>query len=463
MRLQETIKLFFKAVKGEEMDYTKGTLKRALFLLSIPMILEMIMESLFAIVDVFFVAKVSNNAVATIGITEGLLMLVESVAIGIAMAATAMVSRRVGEKNTKEASKVAVQAVFLGVVVSLITGVLAFHYAEEILQLMGADADLVAEGKTYTRIILSMNFILMLLFVFNGIFRAAGNPAIAMRTLWLSNGLNIILDPIFIFGIGPITGMGVTGAAVATCIGRGSGVMYQLYVLFSGGSLIKVYKEYLRPHYGIMQRMGRVAAGGAGQFLISTASWIFLIKILAEFGSSVLAGYTIGLRIIIFSILPSWGLAMATATLVGQNLGAKQPDRAERTVWMASKYNALFLLIVSGIFIFFSHPIVSLFTADPAVIAEATLCLVILSFGYVFFAYQMTINQAFNGAGDTYTPTVISFVVMWLIQIPVAYLLALKLGYGSKGVYLTIVLCNALASMISVYLFRRGTWKTMVV
>ena len=433
------------------------------------MVLEMVMESLFAIIDVFFVARISNNAVATIGMTEGVLMLIESVAIGIAMAATALVARRVGEKKIKGASDVAVQAITLGVIVSAVTGVLSFFYAGDILRLMGAHPKLIEEGAAYTRIILSLNIILMLLFVLNGIFRAAGNPAIAMRTLWLSNGLNIILDPIFIFGLGPITGMGVEGAAVATCIGRGAGVVYQLYTLMSGGSLIKIYKENLQPNLEILWKIIKVSAGGAGQFLISTASWIFLIKVLAEVGNQVdnegtiLAGYTIGLRIIIFSILPSWGLANATATLVGQNLGAGEPERAEKTVWTAAFYNMLFLFAVSLLYIFLARPIASLFTQDLAVITEAASCLLILSFGYIFFAYQMTVNQAFNGAGDTVTPTIISFVVMWLIQIPLAYYSALHLGYGSKAVYATIVFCNVLASMISVFLFRKGKWKLVKV
>ena len=469
MTLKELTKLFLQAVKGQEVDYTKGTINTALILLAIPMMLEMVMESLFAIVDVFFVAKISNHAVATIGMTEGVLMLVESVAIGIAMAATAMVARRVGEKKIEEASDVAVQAIFLGVVISILTGIFAFYFTDEILRMMGGNEALVQEGRSYTRIVLSLNIILMLLFVLNGIFRAAGNPAIAMRTLWLSNGLNIILDPIFIFGLGPISGMGVTGAAIATCIGRGVGVLYQLYVLSSGGSLIKIYKHHVKPKIIIITQLINVSAGGAGQFLISTASWLFLIKILAEVGNeidgngTILAGYTIGLRIIIFSILPSWGLANATATLVGQNLGANQPDRAEKTVWKAALFNVIFLFCVSLVFIFFASPITGLFTMDANVIKEASLCLTVLSFGYIFFAYQMTLNQAFNGAGDTYTPTAITFCVMWLVQIPVAYVTAIYLEWGSIAVYGTIVFSNFLASMVTIFFFRRGKWKLVQV
>ncbi len=469
MTIKEIAKLFGQAVRGEEADYTKGPINRALILLAIPMMLEMVMESLFAIVDVFFVAQVSNNAVATIGMTEGVLMLVESVAIGIAMAATAMVARRIGENRAEDASLVAVQAILVGVVASILTGIVAFCYTDNILVLMGGSDKLIEEGRHYTRIILSLNIILMLLFVFNGIFRAAGNPAIAMRTLWLSNGLNIVLDPIFIFGVGPISGMGVTGAAVATCTGRGVGVLYQIYVLSSGGSLIKIYREHIRPKLSIIKQIFKLSGGAAGQFLISTASWLFLVKILAEVGNEVdsegtiLAGYTIGLRVIIFSILPSWGLANATATLVGQNLGAGQPNRAERTVWKAALFNVIFLFIISLVFIFFAEKITSLFTHDVAVIDEASRCLRILSFGYIFFAYQMTLNQAFNGAGDTYTPTLITFCVMWLVQIPMAYIVSVMLGYGSVGVYAAIVVSNLLASIITITVFRKGRWKQVKV
>lgn len=463
MRIIEVIKLFLKALKGEEHDYTQGSINKALILLAIPMIMEMLMESLFAIVDVFFVAKVSINAVATIGMTEGVLMLIESVAIGIAMGATALIARRIGEKKPKKASDVAVQAILLGGIVSLITGALAFFFADDILRIMGGDESLIQEGKEYTRIILGLNIILMMLFVLNGIFRAAGNASIAMRTLVLSNELNIILDPILILGLGPITGMGVKGAAIATCIGRGVGVLYQLKVLLSDGSVIKIYKEHLRINPDIMRRLIPVSMGGAGQFLISTASWIFLIRILASFGSSVLAGYTIAIRIIIFSILPSWGLANATATLVGQNLGANSPDRAEKTVWTAGFYNMIFLLCLSIIFIFFAKPITGFFTDDAQVIQEASLCLLVICLGYIFYAYDMIINQAFNGAGDTYTPTLLSFIFMWLIQIPVAYLLSYTFNFGSLGVYISISTSSALMAMTAVFLFRKGKWKNMQV
>lgn len=463
MKLKQNIKLFLRALKGEEMDYTQGSINQALVLLAIPMIMEMLMESLFAIIDVFLVAKVSNEAVATVGMTEGVLMLVESVAIGIAMASTALIARRIGEKHYREASDVAVQTVILAALVSIVTGVLAFVFAEDILRIMGADEKLIAEGKEYTRIILSMNFVLMFLFVFNGIFRSAGNPEIAMRTLILANTINIILDPILIFGFGPIEAMGVTGAAIATCIGRGTGVVYQIYMLLKGQATVKFYREFLRPNFEVLARLFKVSLGGAGQFLISTASWIFLIRILAGFGNSVLAGYTIAIRIIIFSILPSWGLSNATATLVGQNLGANQPDRAETTVWRAGKYNMLFLLVLSIIFFLFARPICTLFTEDIAAINEAVNCLTIISLGYIFFAYQMIINQAFNGAGDTTTPTKLSFVFMWLVQIPLAYFLSMHTSLNSRGVYVSISVSSVLMALAAIYLFRKGNWKSVEV
>ncbi len=463
MRLKEIFEIFKQAVKGEEQDYTSGNIKKALLLLSIPIILEMIMESLFAIVDIYFVAKVSNNAIATVGNTEGLLMLIESVAIGIAMAATALIARRIGEKNEKMASQAAVQAILLATIVAVIAGIFAFIYAEDILRLLSRNNEgVVQEGKNYTRIILGFNIVLMYLFVFNGIFRAAGNPAIAMRTLWLSNGLNIVLDPIFIFGIGSFEGMGVTGAAVATCIGRGCGVLYQFYILSSGKSKIKIYKDYIRPQIEVLKSLFNLSLGGAGQFLISTASWIFLIFILNDFGEQKFSGYTLAIRVVIFSILPSWGLAMATATLVGQNLGANNSDRAESTVWMASRYNMYYLITLAIIFLVFGRQIISFFSDDMVVIDEGVLCLKILSLSYIFISYQMIVLQAFNGAGDTRTPTILCFIFMWLVQIPLAYILA-KTSLESSGVYISICVSSLLITVASIYIFKQGKWKTTVV
>lgn len=455
--------LFKKAVRGEEQDYTKGNINEALILIAIPMILEMLMESLFMIVDVFYVSRVSNNAVATVGLTESVLMLIESIAIGITVGSTALIARRIGEKNTTKASKSAVQSIILGVFVSIVTGILCFYFAEDILRLMGGDEALIQEGKEYTRIILSLNIVLMMLFVFNGIFRAAGNPAIAMRTLWLSNGLNIILDPIFIFGLGPITGMGVTGAAVATCIGRGVGVCYQIYSLAGGKSVIKITKDIFKPNWEILKNLIVISMGGAGQFLISTASWIFLVRILATFGSTILAGYTIGIRIIIFCILPSWGLANATATLVGQNLGAGEPERAERTVWKAGRFNMYYLVCLAIIFFLSAEWVTGIFSQEQEVIDAASVCLKVLCLGYIFFAYEMIIMQSFNGAGDTTTPTILTFIFMWLVQIPMAYLLALNFDFGPLGVYAAICISGMLMTLVAIYLFKKGAWKTKVV
>ncbi len=456
-------RLFVDAVKGKEQDYTGGSIKKALILLSIPMILEMLMEALFALVDAFYVAQISNNALATIGLTESILMLLESIAIGIAMGATALIARRIGEKDDKKATESAMQALLLAVCVSVVTGILAFHYAPDILRLMGGEEELVQEGQKYARIILSLNIILMLLFVFNGIFRAAGNPAIAMRTLWLSNGLNIILDPIFIFGLGPITGMGLTGAAVATCIGRGAGVCYQIYMMRSESSRIDLIPSYLKPNWEILKRLIRVSAGGAGQFLISTASWIFLVRILASFGTDVVAGYSLAFRIIVFTILPSWGLANATATLVGQNLGAGHPDRAEQTVWIAGRYNFYFLVCISIIFFLMADVFVALFTDEVIVQQEASLCLRVIFLGYVFFAYQMIVMQSFNGAGDTYTSSLLSYYFLWLVQIPLAYELAITYDWGPLGVYTSICVAGLLMTLTAIYLFRKGKWKEVKV
>jgi len=460
LKIRKTIQIIWDSLRGKEHDYTKGSLNEALLLLSIPMIMEMVMESLFAVVDIYFVSKLGDNdAVATVGLTESVLMLVESVAIGVAMAATAMVARRIGEKNIPAASKAGMQAVLLGVIVSLIVGVFAFIFAEDILRMMGGSETLIEKGKSYTQIILSFNIVLMLLFLFNGIFRGAGNPAMAMYTLYLANGINIVLDPCLIHGYFFFPKMGLEGAAIASVIGRGVGVLFQIYILVKGYSIIKVYLKDLLPDIKLLKNLSKVSLGGAGQFLLSTASWIFLVRILAGFGSSVLAGYTIGIRVIIFTILPSWGLANAAATLVGQNLGANQAERAEKTVWTAAKYNTFFLVFVAIVFFIFADPVLAMFTSDQAVISEGSICLKILCTSYLFFGYGMIISQAFNGAGDTYTPTKINFIGNWIIQIPLAYGLAIYLGLGPTGVYSAIVIAALFIMIMAIYLFRKGKWK----
>lgn len=455
--------IILEAIRHVERDYTKGKISDALILLAIPMILEMVMESLFAIVDTFFVSRISTEAVATIGITESLLMIIESVAIGIAMAGTALIARRIGEKNPEGAKKVIYNVVTLATVFSLVIGVLCFIFAGDILILMGSEEQLVKEGQGYTSIILGFNFFLTMLFVLNGIFRGAGNATIAMRTLWIANGLNIVLDPLMIFGLGSFAGFGLEGAAIATCIGRGTGVLYQIYHLFKGDTSVQINLKDWRLSASMIKKITNIASGGAGQFLIATASWIFLVRIINHFGSDAVAGYTIAIRIIIFTILPSWGLANAVATLVGQNLGAKDPERAEKTVWMAGKYNMLFLLGISIIFFFSADFFISLFSQNPIVMSHGSSALQILCVSYIFFAYQMIIGQAFNGAGDTRTPTIMNFIACWLIQIPLAYFLAIQIEMGTSGVYWAIAISSTILALMGIYLFRLGKWKQKIV
>ncbi len=464
MKLAEYISLIKDALRGKEQDYTQGSIKKALILLSIPMVLEMVMESLFAIVDIYFVSKLDDvDAVATVGLTESVLMIMESVAIGIAMAATAMVARRIGEKNKEGASRAAMQALLFGSFVAIIMGVLAFNYADDILRLMGGSETLIEKGKRYTQIILGFNIVLMLLFLFNGIFRGAGNAAIAMYTLYLANGINIILDPCLIHGYLFFPKMGLEGAAIASVIGRGVGVLFQIYMLVKGASIIKAKLAFLKPNLTLLKDLSKVSLGGAGQFLISTASWIFLVKILAEFGSAVLAGYTIGIRVIIFTILPSWGMSNATATLVGQNLGAGNAERAEKTVWLAGKYNVIFLFIITIICVVFPRPIISFFTQDPEIIKHGILCLRFVVLGYIFYAYQMVLGQAFNGAGDTFTPSLMNFIALWLFQIPAAYLLAKYFGMGPQGVYMAINLSCVVLTSLLYWKFKQGKWKKHII
>ncbi len=462
-----SIKQFFKyfkiAVSGKEESFTTGSIRRAIFMLSIPMILEMLMESIFAIVDIFYVSQVSVNAVATIGLTESVITLVYAIAIGLSMAATAVVARRVGENDIKGASQAAVQVIFLGTAVAIGISVIGILYPKEILSIMGAEADLIEEGYGYTQILMGGNITIMLLFLINAIFRGAGNASIAMWTLILSNGLNIILDPIFIFGFGPIEAHGVEGAAIATTIGRGSAVLFQLGILFFGYSKIKVAFKDLVLQVGVMLNLIKVSLGGIGQFLIGTSSWVFLMRIMSEFGSEVLAGYTIAIRVMMFTLMPAWGMSNAAATLVGQNLGAKQPERAEISVWKTGKYSAIFMLLVSIVYLVFSPQIIGLFTAEAEVIKYGSLCLRVIAAGYVFYGYGMVVINAFNGAGDTKTPTYINFVCFWLFQLPFAYLMAITLDYGPIGVFAAITLAEILIAVIGIIWFKKGKWKLTVV
>ena len=460
-----TIQKFFEylkiAVTGKEQEFTSGSIRRAVFMLSIPMILEMMMESVFAVVDIYYVSKLSVNAVATIGLTESVVTLVYAVAIGLAMAATAVVARRVGEKDLKGASEAAVQAIFLGVAVAAVVSFIGILYPKEILGLMGAEPDLIEEGYGYTKVLLGGNVTIMLLFLINAIFRGAGDASIAMWTLVLSNGLNIILDPIFIFGFGPIPEYGVQGAAIATTIGRGTAVVFQLAILFYGWSRIKVAFKDLVIRTKVMFNLIKVSLGGIGQFLIGTSSWIFLMRIMSDFGSEVLAGYTIAIRVMMFTLMPAWGMSNAAATLVGQNLGAKQPDRAEDSVWKTGKYTAIFMALVSIAYLLFAKTIVGWFTTETEVIKNGALCLQIIAAGYVFYAYGMVVIQSFNGSGDTRTPTYINFVCFWLFQLPFAYVGAIYLDFGPQGVFWAITLAEVIIAIIGIAWFKKGKWKEM--
>jgi putative MATE family efflux protein len=461
--IRKFFSLFFQALRGADAEYTSGSINKAIFLLAVPMIAEMIMESLFAVIDVFFVSKVSVNAVATVGLTESVLMVIYSVAIGLSMATTAVVARRIGERNPVGAANAGFQSILLATILAVILGGAGFIYAEDVLRLMGGEETLIADGLGYTQVMFASNLSIILLFLINGIFRGAGDASIAMRSLWIANGLNIVLDPILIFGFGPIPAYGVMGAAIATTIGRSVGVLYQLYFLVNGRSMIKIGWENVVIRFKTIVELIKISLGGMGQFLIESASWIFLVRVMSLFGAEALAGYTIAFRVIVFTILPSWGLSNAAATLVGQNLGANKPDRAEESVWKTAHYNMIFLGSVSVLFYIFAAPIISLFSTDPAVLDIGVSALRIICFGYIFFAYGMVISQAFNGAGDTTTPLLINVVVFWIIQIPLSYWLAVSLDWQADGVFFTIAFCHSLQAVISVLLFKRGKWKEVKV
>ncbi|MEJ7644035.1 MAG: MATE family efflux transporter [Chryseolinea sp.] len=459
-KISSFFRLFKQAIKGEQQDYTTGSIDKAILLLAIPMILEMAMESLFAVVDVYFVSRLEDNdAVATIGLTESLLTLIYSLAMGLSMGAMAMVARRVGEKDIKSAEVVGGQALLIGLIISILISVVGIFFSEDLLRLMGAHESLISNNSGYTKGMLIGNITIMMLFLINGIFRGAGNASIAMRSLWLANIVNMILDPIFIFGLGPIEGFGVVGAAIATNTGRGIGVLYQVYHLMNGKGLLRIRFENLKVKLDIIKKLIAVSAGGTGQFLIGSASWIFLMRIISDFGSAALAGYTIAIRVIVFAILPAWGMANAAATLVGQNLGAGFPDRAEKSVWRAAFFNMIFMAIVTVIFFSMAGPILRMFTTDQEALDNGILCLQIVSLGYIFFSYGMVINQSFNGAGDTRTPTIISFFGFWIVQIPLAYILAKPLGLGPMGIYIAVSAVESLMAVVGIIIFRKGRWK----
>ncbi|MEB2781727.1 MATE family efflux transporter [Algoriphagus sp. C2-6-M1] len=454
-----TWQLIKDALRGKEQDFTSLSLKTAIFVLAIPMILEMMMESAFAVVDIFFVAKLGEHAIATVGLTESVIVLVYAMGFGISMAATALISRRFGEKEYREAGAAAFQLLIVGGVISIILGILGWVFAPDILGLMGAEAEVIATGVSYTRIIFAGNTAIMLLFLLNGAFRGAGQAHHAMRSLWIANGLNMVLDPILIFGVGNWAGYGLEGAAIATTFGRGIGVVYQVYHLFNGKHKLKILKENIVVSWEIIKKIMEIAVGGMGQFLIDSVSWIALTRMNAEFGSASLAGFTIAFRILIFTLLPAWGLSGAASTLVGQNLGAKQPDRAEKSVWMTTRYTVIFMASVTGIYLLFNQQLAGFFTDIPEVQAVAAQGLWVVALGYVFFAVGMVLTQAFNGAGDTKTPAWINIGVLWFIEIPLAYVLAFPFGLAHLGIFISIAFSHSFHSLVSLYFFKKGKWK----
>jgi len=447
------------AIKGTHQDFTQLSISRAVFLLAIPMVLEMVMESLFALVDVFWVTRLGANAIATVGLTESMLTLVFSVSLGVSFSTTAMVARRTGEKDPEGAATAAMQSIFLGIGVALAMGIPAMIFAHQLLNLMGADQLLIAGGHRYTEIAFGGTAVIMLLFLNNAIFRGAGDASIAMRVLWFSNLINLTLDPCFIFGLGPFPKLGVTGAAVATLIGRSCGVLYQFWMLTNGRARVCLTVRHLRLVPGVIGSLIRVSSTGVLQFLIAHTSWIVLVRMISSFGSLAVAGYTIGIRIFMFIILPSWGLSGAAATMVGQNLGAKEPGRAERAVYVTAAYNAVYLGVIAIALIFMPHLLVSFFSTDPVVSGFAANCLRIIGYGNLTYAFGMVMIQAFNGAGDTVTPTMINVISYWLCELPLGWFLSHRTSLGVDGVFTAIPIASTVMTGISLIVFARGSWK----
>ena len=457
--LQRCINFIRLSLRDDDTDYTTGPVGRALGLLAIPMMLEMSMEAVFAVVDIAFVARLGTDAIAAVGITEALVTVLYAVAVGLGMGITAMVSRRIGARQVDEAARVTGQAIWLGAVLSVAIGIAGVIFAADMLRLVGATESVVQTGAGYTAVLLGGAFSILYLFLLNAAFRGAGDAGIALRSLWVANGLNIILDPCFIFGLGPFPEMGVTGAAVATTIGRGAGVLYQLWYLFDGRGRLKFHLRHLRPVPRLLKRMILISVGGVGQFLIATSSWIIVMGIIAIYGSKAVAAYTIALRMLEFVWLPAWGLGNAAATLVGQNLGAGQPERAEDSAWRAVKYNFVFMTVIGFSLLAAAPVITGWFSSDPEVLDIGTTCLRILGIGFPLYAIGLILTQSLNGAGDTFTPTVINLICFWIIQIPLAYWLATQLAAGPNGVFIAIVVSESLITLLSIVVFRRGYWK----
>ncbi len=463
LKLKRYFSLFSEAVAGSEQDYTVGSIRRAVILLAIPMILEMMMESVFALVDIYFVGKLGNAAVDTVAYTESILSIVYSIAMGFSMAATALVARRVGEKNYKEAAHSGMQIILFAFFVSLIISAVGITFAGSILHFMGASDRMIAENIRYTQIMYGGNLVIMLLFLINGIFRGAGDASIAMWALWISNIFNIILCPLLIYGLGPIPGLGIKGAAIATTIGRGIGVLYQLYRLFIRKGLLSFYLSQLKPHKELLMQIISLGSTGAVQFIVSSGSWIFLTRLMSGFHEAAVAGYQIAIRLLIFFLLPAWGMSNAAATLTGQNLGAGQPDRAEKSVWITAGYVTVFMVAVSLFFFLFGTPVVNFMNTDPGARHYAIQTLQIVSLSYIFFGVEMVMLNAFNGAGDTRTPTLVYFVGYWLFQIPLAWVLSQYYIREPKGIFIAIVISQFVTALLAYYLFKRGKWKMIKV
>ena len=450
-----------EAVRGSHhRDYTKGAIGRSIFLLAVPMVLEMLMESIFAVVDIFWVSYLGTDAAATVGLTESIMTLIYALAIGLSIGATATVARRIGERNPDGAARAAVQSILITLFLSIVIAAIGTPLAPKLLALMGGSPWVIEHGSSFTRVMLAGNVTVVMLFMVNAIFRGSGDAAIAMRTLWLANWINIILGPCLIFGLGPFPKLGIVGAAIATNIGRGTGALFALSRLVKSGGRFEIKREHLKIEPAIMLRLIRLSATGTFQVFIGMASWIGLVRIISSFGSNAVAGYTFGIRVILFALLPSWGMANAAATMVGQALGAGNPSRAERAVWQAGFYNMIFLGVVGLVFILFAPQIIWFYTRDAAVAVYGVACLRTVAYGFLFYAYGMVLGQSFNGAGDAWTPTIINLFVFWLWEIPLAYVLAVHMGFGAYGVFYAMTIAFSTLAVVSAAVFRRGKWKT---
>jgi putative MATE family efflux protein len=448
-----------ESVKGTDKDFTTIPVGKAILLLAVPMVLEMIMESLFAIVDIFFISRLGSEAIATVGVTESLMTLIYAIGMGFGLGTTAIIARRIGQKNFIQAGFAGMHALMLGLLASVIFAVPGILYAPEILRLMGSSESIVQTGVNYTTIMFGSNLIIMLLFINNAILRSAGDAAMAMKTLWLANGINIVLDPFLIFGLGAFPGLGVTGAAIATTTGRSIGVIFQFFILFKGTHRIRLFIKDISIDFRLIRSILKLSMGGIGQSLIATTSWIGLYWILGRFGDKVFAGYTVAIRIVLFSLLPAWGISNAAATLVGQNLGAERSDRAERSVWITSLVNVGYLLLAGSSFVLFPDFFIGLFGVDDQVLKIGTEALKVISYGYIFYGLGMVMTQALNGAGDTYTPTLLNFICFWLIELPLAYVLSMHFNMHEKGVFLSVLIAESILGVLAVLFFRKGKWK----